>query len=182
VGRPVLPARKGGLRSDITVDEANREDEFYEKTGVDAARWSVPKRGAILGFGAGLLAGVLIGLAEGSVIVATSAVPTGLNALVYGAVSYALLCSVLGGVGGFVMAHISRMMRREAMPEADAYARYCGAIVGVFGFVLGAFLVRRDIYNEEIAFKSKQGLMLLGSAALFGWCSTWCSACRCASC
>ncbi|MBK8588449.1 MAG: sulfatase-like hydrolase/transferase [Sandaracinaceae bacterium] len=161
-------ARKGGLRSDITVDEANREDEFYEQTGVDAARSSVPKRGAILGFGAGLLAGLMIGLAEGSVIVATSAVPTGLNALVYGAVGYALLCSVLGGVGGFVMAHISRMMRREAMPEADAYARYCGAIVGVFGFVLGAFLVRRDIYNEEIAFKSKEGLLLLGSAALFG--------------
>lgn len=161
-------ARKGGPRADIRVDEAEREDAFYAATGVDESRWSVPKRGAILGFGAGLLAGVLIGLAEGSVIVATSAVPTGLNVLVYGAVSYAVLCSVLGGVGGFVMAHISRLMRREAMPEADAYARYCGAIVGVFGVVLGAFLVRRDIYNEELALKSMKGVLLLGSAALFG--------------
>ncbi|MCB9661668.1 MAG: sulfatase-like hydrolase/transferase [Sandaracinaceae bacterium] len=160
--------RKGGVRADITVDESEREEQFYAETGVDESRWSVPKRGLILGFGAGLLAGVLIGLAEGSVIVATSAVPTGLNAIVYGAVSYAVLCSLLGAVGGFVMAHVSRMMRREAMPEADAYARYCGAIVGLFGFVLSAFLVRRDVYDEEIAYKSKEGLLLLGSAALFG--------------
>ena len=50
-------ARKGGLRNDITVEEANREDEFYAKTGGDPASWSVPKRGAILGFGAGSLLG-----------------------------------------------------------------------------------------------------------------------------
>ncbi|MCA9535796.1 MAG: sulfatase-like hydrolase/transferase [Myxococcales bacterium] len=160
--------RKGGRRDDITVDDAEREDAFYEETGTDEANWSIPKRGLILGFGAGLLAGVLIGLAEGSVIVATSAVPTGLNAIVYGAVSYAVLCSLMGAAGGYVMAHISRLMRREAMPEADAYARYCGAIVGLFGFVLSAFLVRRDVYDEEIAFKSAKGLLLLGSAALFG--------------
>ena len=114
-------ARKGGLRSDITVDEANREDEFYEQTGVDAARSSVPKRGAILGFGAGLLAGLMIGLAEGSVIVATSAVPTGLNALVYGAVGYALWASARRWASSLARKAAMRSSMSPSMKSSSAW-------------------------------------------------------------
>ena len=161
-------ARRGGYDAGIVVEDADREEAYYAETGAPEETWAKPRRAAALGFGAGLLAGVLIGLAEGAVIVTTSAVPTGLSALVYGAVGYAALCSVLGAIGAFVWAHIGRLMHRPAMEEASAYANYCGALVGAFGVVLGAFLVRRDVFNEELALKSLDGILLFLAAAAFG--------------
>ncbi len=113
-----------------------------------------------------MLAGLVIGLVEGGVVVGAAAGRAGPWVMAYGAIAYALFCGAVGAAGGGALAWAGRKMRREAMPEADAWARWIAGLCAGIGFGLTAFRIRRDVFHEELAWRSLPGLgVLLGCAA-----------------
>ncbi|MGE0790802.1 MAG: sulfatase-like hydrolase/transferase [Sandaracinaceae bacterium] len=166
-GIPFLLARKAGSDARLTVEDADREDAIYaELEAVPSERWPKIGRAVGLGAGAGLLGGMIVGVGEGVAIVVDGGGRAGFGVLAYGAVAYGLLAAIGGAWTFFVSALIGRGMRREAVPEPQAFARMVGLTVAAFAFALGAFRIRRDVFHEELVWKSGQGLMVLGGCAL----------------
>ncbi len=123
-------------------------------------------RGLSIGAGAGLLAGTIVGLVEGGVVVADGGGRVGYGVLAYGAIAYAIFCGLGGAALGLASAWSGRLMRREAVPEPQAYARTTAFLVAFLGLALGAFRIRRDVFHEELVWKSKEGILVfLGCAA-----------------
>lgn len=164
-----LFARRFGKVEGLTVHDADREDKYYASLEeVPREKWPKPLRGLTLGLGAGLLAGMIVGLAEGAVIMADGGGRVGWGVMAYGAAAYGLFCMLGGAAFGLASAWLGRAMQREAVPEPQAYARLTALIVAVFGFALGAFRIRRDVFHEEFGFKSKEMLLVLGGCFLAG--------------
>jgi uncharacterized protein (TIRG00374 family) len=162
IGGLVLLARRHHYQPAIQVDDADREEMAHEEIPtVSEERWPVLGRGAVLGLGAGLLAGALVGIAEGAVVVASSAGTAGYGVLAYGAVAYALLCGPGGAILGTLSAWSGRLLQRAAAPEPRAYAHMVALMVSTLAFALGAFRIRRDVFHEELVWKSPQGLLVL---------------------
>ncbi len=155
--------RRGGYRDDIVVEDEHREDAAHAAIEeVAPEEWPRRARGLVLGLEAGLLAGVLIGLGEGVAVIEGAGGHIGYGVLSYGAVAYGIL-QLLGGAFGLALAWSGRLMKRRAMKESHAYARITAVIVAVVALGLGAFRIRRDLYHEELVWKSLHGL---GVAAL----------------
>ena len=158
-------SRRAGYQPAIVVDDPDRE-QLAEAAipEVPEAAWPKVGRGTAIGFGAGLLAGVIVGIGEGAVVVASGR--TGWWVIAYGAIAYAMFCAVAGAVMGAGLAWTGRLLKREALPEPKAYARSAAALVAGIAFGLGAFRVRRDVFEEQLAWKSAQGLGVLLACAL----------------
>ena len=155
IGVPIYLWRRGSYDAKLVVEDASREDDFYEALdAVPEERWPRPSRGLTLGLGAGLVAGMLVGLGEATAIVIDGGGRTGYFVLGYGALVYGIFCALLGAGFGWVSAWVGRKMRREAVPEPEAYAGLAAVIVAAFAFALAAFRIRRDVFHEEIGFKS----------------------------
>ncbi len=163
----LLARRFGGEVTGLTVEDADREDKYYaELPEVPMEEWPSRVRGLSIGAGAGLLAGTIVGLVEGAVVVADGGGRVGYGVVSYGAVAYGLFCMLGGAAFGLASAWIGRLMRREAVPEPQAYARTTAFLVAFLGLALTAFRIRRDVFHEELVWKSKEGLLvLLGCAA-----------------
>jgi arylsulfatase A-like enzyme/uncharacterized membrane protein YbhN (UPF0104 family) len=163
-GGLVFVARRGGRRVDIRVDDADREKAAHAVIEeVPAAEWPKRARGLTIGLGAGLLAGVIVGLAEGAVVVSSAHGGVGLGVITYGAVAYGLFSALVGGGLGFALADTGRLMKRRAMPEPQAYARITAFLVASMALGLGAFRIRRDLFAEQLKWKSVEGIgVLLG--------------------
>jgi uncharacterized protein (TIRG00374 family) len=159
----LLPKRE----PEIVIEDAEREDRVNAEIPLAPAEtWPKLARGTSLGFGAGLLAGLLVGLTEAGVIIASSGGRAEHTVLAYGAVVYALLLGLGGAVGGLILAWSGRLMQREALKESSAYGLWLGLLVAAPTFALGAFRVRRDVYRELLVWASGKGaLVLLGCAA-----------------
>jgi len=165
VGGVLFMLRKPDYAPDLQVDHPERERLAAEEV-IDAPPEARPEpfRGLVLGAGAGLLAGVLVGAAEGAAVLAGG---TGNPlVLVYGAVAYGLSFTVAGAVAGVSLAAIGRWLHLEAGPEAGTFGRLAGVFVAGPAFVLGVFRIRRDVFAEELAWKSLPGLAVLGGTLL----------------
>jgi arylsulfatase A-like enzyme/uncharacterized membrane protein YbhN (UPF0104 family) len=150
--------RKRGPRPDIVVDDPDRERVAHEAIPVvPREEWPKPLRGLTIGLGAGLLAGVIVGVIEALVIVTSAGGQVSLRVLSYGAASYALVCMFGGSLLGLVLALSGRLMKRKAMAEAPAYARMTAFMIGSMALVIGAFRIRRDVFDEELVWKSLPG-------------------------
>ena len=161
-GGLVFLARRDDYKVDIRVDHADREEmRIAEHESVPAERWPQLLRGTLIGTAAGLLAGVVVGVGEGVAVLGSGSAAPDYGVLTYGAVAYGLLCGGLGFGGGFVMALSGRLMQREAVAEPVAFARTSAALTAVIALGLGAFRVRRDVYMEELVWKSAEGLGVL---------------------
>ena len=167
VGGLIFLARRSGYAPRIEVDEAEREQAFEDSLPeVHRERWPVVPRALAIGLGAGLLAGVIVGCSEGLAVALGGGGRSGYGVLAYGALVYGVFCALGGGAMLASLAWIGRRMRREAVPEVDAYARTTALIVAVFGLALGVFLVRRDVFEEQLVLKSLPGLgVVLGCLA-----------------
>lgn len=160
--------RRAGYAPAITVDDPDRE-RIAESAipAVPEAAWPKIGRGLAIGMGAGLLAGLIVGIGEGAVVVASGR--TGWWVIAYGAIAYSTFCAVVGATMGAVLAWSGRVMKREAVPEPQAYARSAAALVAGIAFGLGAFRIRRDVFEEQLRFASAEGLgVLLGCALAAG--------------
>ena len=156
-----------GDASGLTVADADREEKHYgELEAIPEARWPSRVRGLSLGAGAGLMAGMMVGLAEGAVIIADGGGTVGLGVMAYGAIAYGIFCAFGGAAFGLASAWAGRLMKREAVPEPLAYGRLTALIASFFALALGAFRIRRDFYHEELVWRSAKGLLVLGGCAL----------------
>ena len=161
-GGLVFLLRRKGYEADIVVDDPDREQQAHAKIErAPRERWPSVIEGTVRGIGAGWLAGVVVGVCEAAAIGAASGGGIGWRPFVYGAVAYGLFCAFLGAGLGGVMALSGRMMARAAWSPRDALAGLCGTIVSLFFFALGAFRVRRDVFHEELVWKSGKGLLVL---------------------
>ena len=178
--------RRGGYRAGIVVDDEDRErdaEAVVRETAVEPWlkpligllgdwRTAVPPekrprliRATTLGLGAGLVGGMLVGLGEGLTVAISGGGRIGYGVLTYGAVAYGLFAAVGGAFGGLVLAALGRAAKRKAQPEARAYAMMTAAVVAVMAFGLTAFRVRRDVFHEELVWKSLLGLGVLAACA-----------------
>ena len=165
-GGLIFLLRRSGYDPRIRVEDADREKlatEAIEEAARDA--WPKPWRGLVVGLSAGIVAGILVGAAEATAIAVSSADSVGVRVFLYGPFAYGLLCAVLGAGLGFVTALSGRWMKRSAVPEREAFAYFVAGLFGLFTFALGAFRIRRDVFHEELVWKSALGLgVLLGCA------------------
>ena len=165
-GGLIFLLRRSGYDPQIRVEDPDREKLVQQ--GIEHApreAWPRPLRGLWVGLRAGVWAGLLVGLLEACVIALSSAGATGARVFFYGPVAYGLLCGGVGAGLGFVTALSGRWMKRRAVPEKEALADFTAAIFGVFVFALSAFRIRRDLFHEELAWKSMGGLAVLLSCA-----------------
>ena len=165
-GGLIFLLRRSGYSPEIRVEDPDREQlvsQAIPKAPPEA--WPHPVRGLIVGVSAGACAGLLVGLGEAVVIALSSAGATGARVFLYGPLAYGMFCAVFGAGLGFVTALSGRWMKRYALPEKEAFGYFAAAIFGMFAFVLGAFRIRRDLFHEELVWKSAIGLaVLLGCA------------------
>ncbi|HSN82731.1 MAG TPA: lysylphosphatidylglycerol synthase transmembrane domain-containing protein, partial [Polyangiales bacterium] len=165
-GGLIFLLRKTGYDPQIRVEDPDRERLVAE--GIPKAppeAWPHPVRGLVVGFSAGVFAGALVGIGEAIVIGLSSAGATGARVFLYGPLAYGLFCGAFGAGLGFVTAVTGRWMKRYALPEREAFGYFAAAIFGMFSFALGAFRIRRDVFHEELVWKSAIGLgVLLGCA------------------
>lgn len=160
-GGLVFASRRAGYAPTIRVQDPDRERLAHEAIEeAPPAEQPRPWRGLTLGLGAGLLAGVILGLAEAAVIIASGGGRTGVLVLFFGAAAYGIFGAAFGAGLGWFTAVTGRFLRRGAMPERDAFARIAAFIVAFLSLAIGAFRVRRDLFHEELAWKSLQGLLV----------------------
>ncbi len=160
VGGLIFALRKPDYDPAIEVEDAEREDAYLaaELPVVTPEEQPKIKASIVLGLAAGALGGLLVGLTEGSLVAAGGGFRTGLGVLAYGAVAYAILCTFYGAGVGLVGAWGSRMLRIKDPGAATIYGLIAGFVFASFAFVLGAFRVRRDVFHEELVWKSAKGL------------------------
>ncbi|MGB5524906.1 MAG: lysylphosphatidylglycerol synthase transmembrane domain-containing protein, partial [Polyangiales bacterium] len=158
--------RKSGYNPEIRVEDPDREDLVSQAIArAPREAWPHPLRGLVVGFSAGVMSGILVGLGEALVIALSSAGATGARVFFYGPLAYGIFCGAFGAGLGFVTALTGRWMKRYALHEADAFGYFAAAVFGMFAFALGAFRIRRDLFHEELVWKSAIGLaVLLGCA------------------
>jgi arylsulfatase A-like enzyme/uncharacterized membrane protein YbhN (UPF0104 family) len=167
LGAPIWLARRSGYAPVITVDDPDREQPAIAAIPIaPESAWPSVRRGTEIGAGAGLMAGLLIGLVEGAIVVEAAAGRAGPWVMAYGAIAYALFCGVVGGGAGFALAWSGRRMKREAVAESDAWARMIAALCAGIGFGLTAFRIRRDVFHEELAWRSLRGVGVLFACML----------------
>ncbi|MGB8222744.1 MAG: sulfatase-like hydrolase/transferase [Polyangiales bacterium] len=161
-GGLIFLLRKSGYSPNIRVEDPEREklvSQAIPKAPREA--WPHPIRGLVVGFSAGVVAGIAVGLGEAIVIALSSAGATGVRLFLYGPLAYGLFCAVFGLGLGFATALSGRWMKRYAIPEKEAFGYFVAAISGIFAFALGAFRIRRDFFHEELVWKSAIGLAVL---------------------
>ena len=167
VGGLVFLARRVGYSVAITVDEPEREDmRSSEIVRVGPELWPKLGRGAVVGLGGGLLGGVLLGVSEAAVVLASGSGAKDYSVLAYGGAAYGIICAGAGLALGVVLALSGRLMHRQAVVEPLAFARTAALFVAVGGFALGAFRVRRDVFHEQLVWKSAQGLLVAGGCVV----------------
>jgi len=165
-GGVIFLLRKSGYEPEIRVEDPERED-LVSQAIPKAPREARPHpvRGMVVGLSAGVFGGILVGLGEALVIALSSAGVTGARVFLYGPLSYGVFCGLFGAGLGFATALSGRWMKRYALHEGEAFGYFAAAIFGMFAFALGAFRIRRDVFHEEMVWKSAIGLaVLLGCA------------------
>jgi len=166
-GGLVFLSRRSGYEPEIEVDEVEAEQEAIE--AIEAVPFELqpkPVRAITIGLGAGLLAGMIIGITEGALVLLKASAGASTSVLAYGAVLYGIFCAVACAGLAWVLALSGRFMKRRAMKESDAYARLLAFFVASFALPIGAFMVRRDIFDEELVLKSAKGIGVYLSCAL----------------
>src|SRR3990167_5307576 len=160
-GMPVFLLRKRKTRSAFVVEAPDRERPLVDYVEVPEARWPRVRRAASIGLGAGLLGGLIVGLVEALVVLTSSSGAAGASVLAYGAIAYGLVGASVSAMACATVAALGRAIKREADDESSVYARTTAAVVALCGFGLTAFRVRRDLFREELEWKSLLGIGVL---------------------
>lgn len=166
-GGLVLLARSSSYAPNIEVEHPDREEGVYANLEHVDVILPETKMAAGIGLSAGALGGLLVGLAEGGATLAMSAAAPDFGVMWYGAAAYAAVGALGGACGGGALAAFGRLIRRDRIEPEKAFGRYAGLLFGGLGLPIAIFRVRRDLFGDELALKSKEGLLLLlGSLAV----------------
>jgi uncharacterized protein (TIRG00374 family) len=168
LGGLVFMARRVGYTVDIKVDHPEREQFVADELDDAVPPEALPRvaRGAIAGLTGGVCGGVVLGVAEAAAVLQGSSADADYGVLAYGAAAYGLFGAVLGTLGGAALALSGRMLGRRALPEPLAVGRYAGLVACVPAIGIAIFRIRRDVFHETLAWKSVDGVMVLGGTLL----------------
>jgi arylsulfatase A-like enzyme/uncharacterized membrane protein YbhN (UPF0104 family) len=166
-GGLVFLLRRVGYKVAIRVDDPEREQ--LASAHVEHAppeTWPSIVRGVVVGCSAGVLGGVLLGVGEAIVVLAGGSGSSDYGVLAYGAAAYGAACALAGLLLGGALAWSGRLMKRAAVPEPVVYGRIAALLASGGAFAIGAFRVRRDVFDELLKWKSVQGLLVLAGCML----------------
>ncbi|MDH5491115.1 MAG: sulfatase, partial [Myxococcales bacterium] len=155
-----------GYAPEIEVEDRGREDAVRAELQEVQVELPELRQGLGLGLGAGLLAGLLVGVGEASVVLLSGSDTPEYSVLFYGGAAYALLLGAGGAGAGLFFALSGRLIRRQAFAPSIAFSRLVGLLVALPALALTAFRIRRDIFHEELVWKSRDGLLVLGGCLL----------------
>ncbi len=159
-----LGRRHGGRDPRILVRDADREARRRSELNEHAPTGPlpIPLRAARLGAAAGLLAGVAIGCTEALVVLAgvQGNVASPVRVVLYGAALYGTMLSVAGACGAWALARFERWVGLRARPEGRAMAIWFVLLFTPPAFALTAFRVRRDLYAEQLVWRSMEGMQV----------------------
>jgi arylsulfatase A-like enzyme/uncharacterized membrane protein YbhN (UPF0104 family) len=166
-GGLVFLLRRVGYKVAIPVDDPERE-QLASAHVEHAPREAWPRiaRGVVVGCSGGLLGGVLLGVGEAIVVLAGGSGSSDYGVLAYGAAAYGAACALAGLLLGGALAWSGRLMKRAAVPEPVVYGRIAALLASGGAFAIGAFRVRRDVFDELLKWKSAQGLLVLAGCLL----------------
>ena len=175
-----LLRRQRGRDPRIVVHDAEREARRYAELAeeVPLAERPRPLQGLKVGLAAGLLAGGLVGATEAVVVLAgvRGHAETPQVAILYGTALYGAMLGLGGAAGGALLAWAGRRIGWRVRPPHKALAGWFAVLLVPPAFALTAFRVRRDLYAEQLVWKSAEGLQVallclgvaLGLALLLG--------------
>lgn len=167
LGGLLLLLRKHEYAPRFEVEDEGREQMVHARIErAPEAEWPLVARGAALGCAAGTLAGLFVGLGEAIAIVSTSHGQAEADVWLFGSLTYAVFCAIGGTLLGALLAFSGRLLERRALPEHTAFAHLAASIAALFTLVIGAFRVQRDLFHEELVWKSAQGMSVLLGALL----------------
>lgn len=162
MGGLLLLTRKADYKPDIRVDDAEREKLVAAQIErVPESEWPQVGRGASLGLGAGLVAGLVVGLGEAYAIHAAAGGKGEADVWFFGTALYGIGCGLGGLVLGAALAKSGRLLQRHKLPEPVAFAHLTAIILSLFTFIISAFRIQRDVYQEELVWKSVTGATVL---------------------
>ena len=162
IGGLVFLARRVGYSVEMEVAAGEHESMVNAQIEhAPASSWPRLSRGAALGLGGGLFAGALVGMGEGIATLLGGSGEPDLGVLWYGALFYGLLLAGPGTAFGFTLSLSGRLIQREAVPEPLAFGRITAFLAVVVALPITAFRPRRDLFHEELVWKSLQGLWVL---------------------
>lgn len=112
------------------------------------------------GASAGLCAGIALGLAEATAVLAAAAPPRDLSVLAYAAVTYGVACAVAGALLALAVSVVGRLLRRAPAEPLHVFAFVGALLFAGLGFVIARFRVFRDVYLENLPVGSTKGLLV----------------------
>ncbi len=159
-----LLRRQRGRDPRIRVRDAEREARRraelsgHRPAGDPPSPW----RGARVGGAAGLLAGCLVGCLEAVAVLAgvRGAASAPARVVLYGAVFYGVMLGAAGAASGWVLAAARRWAGLAARPGWKALGGWFAMLFVPPAFALTAFRVRRDLYAEQLVWRSGEGLQV----------------------
>lgn len=126
-----------------------------------------------LGFGGGTIGGAICGVSEG-IWISVHAGSGGneiLSVIAYSMALYAILGGIAGLGFGFLFHLAGRILERECN-DGEFYGAVLGLVLGCMGFIAWRFLIRRDVFHEQLTWWSSEGIalqggMFIGFSAIF---------------
>lgn len=173
VGGLIFLLRGADYKVNIRVEHADHEQQVHAHIQeAPPEQWPLVGRGFTIGLAAGCIGGALLGLGEAIATLASGSGTPDFSVLGYGGLAYAIFLAPVGAVGGLALSWSGRLLRRAAVPEPLALGRLVALGTAVFALPITAFRVRRDVFREELVWKSLPGLAvlvgcLLGAALLY---------------
>ncbi|QQR89372.1 MAG: sulfatase-like hydrolase/transferase [Myxococcales bacterium] len=166
VGGILFAMRKPSFKASIQVDDQDREEALLPPEAVDEQLPPPePFKELWLGLSAGFWAGITVGLLE-ALVVTLSGAAFSPRLFAYGALVYGVFGSAMGAGVGVCMAYVDRFQKRAAVALEKRHAFFYASVVSFLVFALGAFRVRRDVFEEQLVWKSPKGLLAAMLCAL----------------
>ena len=162
IGGLVFLVRRAGYRVHIQVENPDHEQQVIATIEeASPSAWPKVGRGMVIGLASGLLAGALVGIGEALTTLLSGSGRPDYSVLWYGGLVYALIGAPIGVGAGLALALSGRLLKREAVPEPAAFGRLTALLLVVLALPITAFRIRRDVFREELVWKSSQGLSVL---------------------
>jgi arylsulfatase A-like enzyme len=120
-----------------------------------------------LGFAAGCLGGAVSGLAEGWWILRHSGGTETIGVAAYSVALYAAVGALAGAAAGIFIEAAGRVGRRD-MSDGKLYALICSLVIVGMSLVAWRFLIRRDLFQEKLAWTSPMGLVVQAGMVMAG--------------
>ena len=172
-GGLVLLARRSEYKVIISgkamEQEEEDDDELPEPEPIPASERPRFADYVLTGLGGGMAAGLLLGVAEATIVVAQMQPPRDYYVLGWATVASGLIWAMAGGAMGLVFCAAARVLGLRAAPGDRRYAFIAATLFCGFGMLVAWFRIFRDVFHEGVRPRDPLGMLtLVGLAVAFG--------------